>query len=270
MQRYFPTEDMAENDRLYKQTQIQRALERDVRKQKRLCMMCDASGNEEAFEEAAVKLKSKEAALKDHVNKDKDLHRRKDRERVVGYDKSVSSSAASAAQKHYKDWAKSIGAETGPKKLAGYYELKYNKESEESRLYRGYVRSIKEGRISPLIKYDRYVEMYGKAKRELVGIKTKDGRTVEDITVHLTERIIGTHDWMAPGTSKELKERLNHKGASVEGVRDALQNPEKITEVKKRINQHTGKEEESVQYYGKSAIVSFNVTTGRVVQMEGR
>lgn len=270
IQRYFPTENMDANDKLYKQTQVQRALEREVRKQKRECMMLDAAGDAEGFEEASVKLKSKEAQLKDYVSKHKDLRRRKDREQVVGFDKNVSSGAVSMAQKHYKDWAKSIGAEAGPKKLAGYYELKYNKENEESRLYRGYVKSVNEGRISPLVKYDRYVETYGKAKRELIGIKTKDGRNVENITVHLTERIIGTHEWIAPGSSKDLKKRLDHKGASVESVRDALQNPEKIAEVKKRINQHTGEEEESVQYYGKSAIVSFNITTGTIIQTEGR
>lgn len=270
IQRHFPTEDMDANDKLYKQTQVQRALEREVRKQKRECMMLDAAGDQDGFEEASVRLKSKEAALKDYVSKHKDLHRRKDREQVVGFDKNVSSGAVSVAQKHYKDWAKSIGAEAGPKKLAGYYELKYNKENEESRLYRGYVKSVNEGRISPLVKYDRYVETYGKAKRELIGIKTKDGRNVENITVHLTERIIGTHEWMAPGSSKDLKKRLDHKGTSVESVRDALQNPEKIAEVKKRINQHTGEEEESVQYYGKSAIVSFNITTGTIIQTEGR
>ena len=270
IQRYFPTENMDANDKLYKQTQVQRALEREVRKQKRECMMLDAAGDAEGFEEASVKLKSKEAQLKDYVSKHKDLRRRKDREQVVGFDKNVSSGAVSVAQKHYTEWAKSIGAEAGPKKLAGYYELKYNKENEESRLYRGYVKSVNEGRISPLVKYDRYVETYGKAKRELIGIKTKDGRNVENITVHLTERIIGTHEWIAPGSSKDLKKRLDHKGASVESVRDALQNPEKIAEVKKRINQHTGEEEESVQYYGKSAIVSFNITTGTIIQTEGR
>lgn len=270
VQRYFPTEDMDANDKLYKQTQVQRALEREVRKQKRECMMLDAAGDQEGFEEASVKLKRTENKLKYYVKDTPGLHRRTDREQVVGFDKSVSAGAVSVAQKHYKDWAKSIGAEAGPKKLAGYYELKYNKESEESRLYRGYVKSVNEGRISPLVKYDRYVETYGKAKKELVGIKTKDGRDVEDITVHLTERIIGTHEWMAPDSSKDLKKRLDHKGASVESVRDALQNPEKIAEVKKRKNPYTGKEEESVQYYGKNAIVSFNITTGTIIQTEGR
>ena len=270
IQRHFPTEDMNANDKLYKQTQVQRALEREVRKQKRECMMLDAAGDQEGFEEASVKLKRTENKLKYYVKDTPGLHRRTDREQVVGFDKNVSAGAVSVAQKHYKDWAKSIGAEAGPKKLAGYYELKYNKESEESRLYRGYVKSVNEGRISPLVKYDRYVETYGKAKKELVGIKTKDGRDIEDITVHLTERIIGTHEWMAPDSSKDLKKRLDHKGASVESVRDALQNPEKIAEVKKRKNPYTGKEEESVQYYGKNAIVSFNITTGTIIQTEGR
>ena len=269
IQRYFPTEDLDANNKLYKETQVQRALERDVRKQKRECMLFDELGDPDAFEEASVKLKSKEAQLKDYVKKHDHLHRRKDREQVVGFDKRVSAEAVGKAQKHYKEWSKSIGAESGPKTLAGYYNLKYN-NSEESRLYKGYIKSVNEGRVSPLVKYDRYVETYNQAKKELVGIKTEDGREIENITIHLTERIIGTHEWMALNSSKNLKKRLNHKGASVENVKDALRNPEEIAEVKKRKNPYTGLEEESVLYYGKNAIVSFNITTGTVIQAEGR
>ena len=96
IQRYFPTEDFEENDRLYKQTQTQRAMERDVRKQKRECMLYDEVGDKDAFEEAAVKLKSKEAALKNYVDNHKELHRRKDREQVVGFDRGVSTRATAA------------------------------------------------------------------------------------------------------------------------------------------------------------------------------
>ena len=96
IQRYFPTEDMDANNRLYKQTQVQRALERDVRKQKRECMLFDELGDPDAFEEASVKLKSKEAQLKDYVKKHDHLHRRKDREQVVGFDKRISSEAFAA------------------------------------------------------------------------------------------------------------------------------------------------------------------------------
>ena len=50
VQRYFPTEDVDANNELYKQTQVQRALERKVREQKRLCMLYDEVGDKDAFE----------------------------------------------------------------------------------------------------------------------------------------------------------------------------------------------------------------------------
>lgn len=105
VQRYFPTEDMDANDKLYKQTQVQRALERDVRKQKRECMMLDAAGDQEGFEEAAVKLKSKEAQLKDYVDKNSQLHRRRGREQIVGFDKTVSAKAVAANKEIQKEVA---------------------------------------------------------------------------------------------------------------------------------------------------------------------
>ncbi len=102
IRRYFPTEDMEANDKLYRETQIQRALERDVRKQKRECMLYDQIGNEDAFEEAAVKLKKKEAKLASYVDKNPDLHRRKDREQVVGFNRTVSAKAVAANKAYTK------------------------------------------------------------------------------------------------------------------------------------------------------------------------
>lgn len=96
IQRYFPTDDIDANNKLYKETQIQRALERDVRKQKRECMLFDEIGDKEAFEKAAVKLKEKEAKLKTYVGSKDHLHRRSDREQVVGFGKRVSAEATAA------------------------------------------------------------------------------------------------------------------------------------------------------------------------------
>lgn len=95
---YFPV-DKEENDKLYEQTQVQRAFERDVRKQKRECMLYDELGDEEAFEKASVKLKSKEAKLKNYVDSNDNLHRRKDREQIVGFDKSISSKVVNTNKK---------------------------------------------------------------------------------------------------------------------------------------------------------------------------
>lgn len=44
IQRSFPTGTMDATEKLYKETQVQRALERDVRKQKRECMPYDEMG----------------------------------------------------------------------------------------------------------------------------------------------------------------------------------------------------------------------------------
>lgn len=96
LQSYFPTEDMEANDKLYKETQVQRALERDVRKQKRECMLYDQIGDKEAFEQAAVKLKQKETKLRTFVDNNDQLHRRKDREQVVGFGKGTSARAVAA------------------------------------------------------------------------------------------------------------------------------------------------------------------------------
>lgn len=97
-QRYFPTEDMDTNNRLYRQTQNQRALEREVRRQKRECMLFDELGDEEAFQQASKELKEKERVLSQYVKAHKELHRRKDREQVVGFDKRIAAKAVAVGK----------------------------------------------------------------------------------------------------------------------------------------------------------------------------
>jgi len=92
-----PTEDMAENDQLYKQSQKQRAFERDIRSAKRECMMFDELGDKEQFEKSAVKLKNKRDKLNDFIQ-GTGRTKHSDREQVVGFDRSLSAKAT-AAQK---------------------------------------------------------------------------------------------------------------------------------------------------------------------------
>lgn len=142
VQRYFPTDDYDANDKLYKQTQVQRALERDVRKQKRECMLYDAADDKEAFEQAAVKLKTKEARLKQYVDGNDQLHRRSDREQVVGFDKGVSARAVAANKQHQKDAAGRVdekqiaqknqkAAENWAKRHLGVKKTNYTKQPVE-------------------------------------------------------------------------------------------------------------------------------------------
>lgn len=108
IQRHFPTDDLDANNRLYKQTQVQRALEREVRKQKRECMLFDELGCEEAFKGASVDLKIKEKQLRDYVDNHKNLHRRRDREQVAGFDKNVSAEVVRTNKKYQKELAEKI------------------------------------------------------------------------------------------------------------------------------------------------------------------
>lgn len=128
IQRHFPTDDMDANNKVYKETQVQRALERDIRKQKRECMLYDQIGDKEAFEKAAVKLKQKEAKLKAYVDSKEHLHRRKDREQVVGFDKRISSNAVAVDKKEKKRLAEKarddkIKAEIRSAGMKGQIEL---------------------------------------------------------------------------------------------------------------------------------------------------
>lgn len=263
VQRYFPTEDMEANDKLYQDTQKQRALERAVRKQKRECMLYDELGDKESFEQASVKLKAKEVKLKYFVEKNNQLHRRKDREQVVGFDKRVSSEAVGAAGKHYKDWAKSIGANSGPETLAGYYEMQYT-ENRESRLYKGYVSAVKHGRISPLVGYDKFKETDAIVGKALDGLKTRDGLTVSGHGAHFVDRIIGTHEAINASANKKLSSRLDHIAVSVEEAKDTILNgvaeePQKDSSGRR-----------SQRIIGDSCIVTMNPDTGELIQTNRR
>ena len=255
-QRYFSTEDLDANNRLYKQTQVQRALERDVRKQKRECMLYDELGDTEAFEEAAVKLKAKEAKLKGYVDQHDNLHRRKDREQVVGFDKRISAEAIAKSQKHYRDWAKSIGAESGPKKLAGYYNLKYN-DSKESRLYKGYVTAVNKGNISPLVGYDKFKKIADEVEKKFVGMQTSDGMEIKGYTAHFVDRVIGQQSADSPAR-KGIR-----NGVKYEDIEDALKNPRKIGQIVEKDNGNKSK-----VYYGANASVSYNPDTEELIQVQ--
>lgn len=256
IQRYFPTDDMDANNKLYRETQIQRALERDVRKQKRECMLYDDLGDKDAFEEVSVKLKQKEAKLKAYVDSREHLHRRKDREQVVGFDKRVSAEAVGKSQAHYKNWAKSIGAESGPKTLAGYYDLKYN-DSKESRLYKGYIKAVDKGNISPLVGYNKFKEIASEAENKFVGMKTADGNEISGITAHFIDRVIGQQSADSP-SRKGIR-----NGVELSDIEDAINNPAKIGPV---VTKDNGKK--SKIYYGSNAAVSYNPDTGELIQVQ--
>lgn len=83
VQRYFPY-DKEENDKLYKQKQEQRKLEREVRSAKREVSMLNAAGDKEGAKLAKERVKSRTAAYNDYCEKT-GLPRKAGRLTVQGY-----------------------------------------------------------------------------------------------------------------------------------------------------------------------------------------
>lgn len=111
MQRYFPTEDRAENDRKYRESQKQRALERDVRAAKRECAAYDALGDREAFAKSSLKLKERQNKLASFT-RSTGRTRRSDREQTHEFGRSLSSKATGSRRRFEQAVQKINGTET--------------------------------------------------------------------------------------------------------------------------------------------------------------
>ena len=85
----------AENAGAYKLSQQQRRLEREVRGAKREAALLKASGDAEGFKHAAQKVARRNAAMAAFID-DTGRTRRRDREQVVGFDRSLSASVNAA------------------------------------------------------------------------------------------------------------------------------------------------------------------------------
>lgn len=97
VQRYMSTQDKAENDRQYLESQQQRALERKVRHDKQECMVYDALGDREAYEKSAANLRAHRLELQQFTDST-GRTRRRDREQVVGFDRRQATKATDAAK----------------------------------------------------------------------------------------------------------------------------------------------------------------------------
>ncbi len=107
--RYERTEDKEANDRLYQETQEQRALERSVRQAKTEAAAMKAAGDEEGFRKAAERVKAREARL-NAFTKEHNLTERVYNTQVSGYNRSVAASVNAAAKRSQKELRQTIEA----------------------------------------------------------------------------------------------------------------------------------------------------------------
>ena len=96
-QKYKPY-DEEENELAYREAQEQRAMERDIRQQKRRILAAEEIGDEQTLVNARVKLKEKETKLNAFLE-ESGRTKRPDRQQIYGFGHSQASSAAWAGRK---------------------------------------------------------------------------------------------------------------------------------------------------------------------------
>ena len=118
----------------YEATQYQNRIERGIRTQKHRVLMSEAAGDEEQLLHDRVKLTrlNQEYA---RFNKAMGFKSRAERLEVIGWGREQARRASGQAAGYYKEW-RNVPGFRSPETLAGYYELRYNKPDEWSKLRR--------------------------------------------------------------------------------------------------------------------------------------
>ena len=118
----------------YEATQYQNRIERGIRTQKHRVLMSEAAGDGEQLLHDRVKLTrlNQEYA---RFNKAMGFKSRAERLEVIGWGREQARRASGQAAGYYKEW-RNVPGFRSPETLAGYYELRYKKPDEWSRLRR--------------------------------------------------------------------------------------------------------------------------------------
>lgn len=170
---------------LYKATQKQRAMERQIRFERSQLVSYDTAikeakqnGNTELaadlqinFDNIATKLKAHESMYKEYCNQT-GLPVLSERLQYPAFNRSVSQKAVQSAKRHFEEWKSYLPEDVAPKNLANYYKIKYNNPEQYKTIQaiykqekqREYIRNncvldVLEGRQGKHIKADsNYIE----------------------------------------------------------------------------------------------------------------
>lgn len=159
--------------------------------------------------------------------------------------------------KVYAKWKKAIGEENMPKTLAEFVEIKYNKTQEYQQilrdidLHRQYQETVGKGKVTD-VGFVVFKETLQQARKRLVGITVNES-VVEEVSIHLIERIIGSETEKRKGVSVEkvaqalekgvlVKEKIDKQGRRgwtihLDGV-DVSYNPDKKMVIQCQPNTH--------------------------------
>ena len=142
--------------------------------------------------------------------------------------------------------------------LAKYYNMKYNDKEEYSRFDK-YKTAVNKKEAHPFVGYELYRNRCLEIERELIGIKTVAGITVNDYSSHFVCRSLGATTWDTKDEGRNKREQ-GKKPVSVESIKNALTSG---TVGKTKIDSN-GKV--SVLHIGNECMISVNPDTGVMVQ----
>lgn len=245
----------------YEATQKQRRLEHAIRAQKRKILIDKATGDSEKLETDQIKLQLLQQDYK-AFSKAARLRMQHERLEKVGFAWKEAAESRKAAESHYREWSKSIGADNSIKTLAEYYDVKYN-DSPRYELLQRYARDVDSGWISPLSQFDNYETLYNRIQTEIVGTAASNGIVITGQSQHFMQRVIGT--MVDPQKLRDNLQIIRRSGVDINDIKDTLYNPVEICPV--RVSQSGRK---SVKLNGKNCSVTINPDTGILIQTNPR
>lgn len=117
--------------------------------------------------------------------------------------------------RHFVKTMKQYGIKNPPKTLDKFIEMEYTNYPEYKKM-NAFINSVKRGKISPLVGYDRYSEVHKEIQDTIVGLTTNSGIKVTGQSEHFIERVFGVVKDPDTGRKRE--------GVSIEDIKEVLTN----------------------------------------------
>lgn len=239
----------------YEASQVQREIERNIRKWKREYLALSAAGLDTSAESGRLAFwRAKQRDFLAQTGLAEDSFR----SQVYGFGRSQAAKARAEAEKRYTAWLHEIGADDGnaPKTLAKYYEAKYN-NTPAYVLLTGYSRAVEKGDISPLVGFRQYSAVAREADEKLVGITLTNGETISSYTTHFLDRVIGQ--------TADAHQEGKRTGVPIDVVRECLLTSDRISPLY-QVEMPDGSMDIRINVAGKTCSVAISIRDHRLIQ----
>lgn len=157
--------------------------------------------------------------------------------------------------KQYRQLQDDMDNKNVPVSLDNFQNMKYRNDEDWHEL-KNYRDQRVSGLLSPQISFKDYRALHKLSLEQLVGVTTSDGHTVNSLSKHFMERLIGSSN--SPLSETVGKTEHIRSGVHLDGIRDALINGKVRPSPKdKTVNIYTGE----------NTRVTLNKETGNIIQV---